>query len=220
MSKLRLLIFDLDGTLVDSVEDYQISVNRLMREEDLPKLTRDQVAQGLGHGLRSMVKGLFPHFKEHPQKLHDIEERFLRYYLEEDCIKKTKLYPGVIEFLKTWTGHLALVTNKSVEPTRKIMSHLKLDQFHWSSVFGYESLPERKPSAFPLLEAMKRVATEPHETLMIGDGIPDLRAAHNAGVRSVIATFGYTSSDLILPHQPTKMFSSYQELHQIIAELE
>jgi phosphoglycolate phosphatase len=220
MSKLRLLIFDLDGTLVDSVDDYQISVNRLMREENLPELSRSQVAHGLGHGLRSMVKNLFPHFTAEPQKLHEIEERFLKYYLEDDCTKKTVLYPGVIEFLKSWTGHLAVVTNKSIAPTTKIMSHLGLDHFHWSSIFGYESLPERKPSAVPLQEAMKRVTAQPEETLMIGDGIPDLRAAKNAGVRSAIATFGYTSSELILPHQPTTLFSSYQELHQIITKLE
>jgi phosphoglycolate phosphatase len=220
MSKLRLLIFDLDGTLIDSADDYQVSVNRLMREENKPELSREQVQHGLGHGLRSMVRGLFPDLANEIHRLHEIEERFLYYYLQYDCTTKTALYPGALEFLRSWKGELAVVTNKSLAPTKKIMTHLGLDEFHWSSVFCFESLPERKPSAFPLEEAMKRIGAAREETLMIGDGLPDLKAAQNAGVRSVIATFGYTDAALLKEHHPTRFFSSYQELQQLIRELQ
>lgn len=220
MSQLRLLIFDLDGTLIDSVDDYHVSVNRLMREENMPELTRDQVKHGLGHGLRSMVRGLFPHLKDEVHKLHELEERFLYYYLQHDCTKKTSLYPGAFDFLKSWKGDLAVVTNKSIAPTQKIMSHLGLNEFQWSCVFGFDSLPERKPSAYPLNEAMKRTGATPEQTLMIGDGLPDVKAAQNAGVRSAIATFGYTEAALLKQQNPTHFFSSYQELQRLISELQ
>jgi phosphoglycolate phosphatase len=220
MAKPRLLIFDFDGTLIDSADDYRLSVNRLMREENLPELSRKQVEQGLGHGLRSMVRGLFPHFQDKAEKLHELEEKFLNYYLEQDCTVNTALYPGVIEFLRQWPGQLALITNKSIAPTKKIMSHLGLLEFSWSAVFGFESLPERKPSALPLQTAMKTAGVTQAETVMIGDGIPDVQAARNAGVTSLIATFGYTACETLLIHSPTKMFSSYEELHQILGQLE
>jgi phosphoglycolate phosphatase len=67
---------------------------------------------------------------------------------------------------------------------------------------------------------MKRTGSNPEQTLMIGDGLPDLKAAKNAGIRSAIATFGYTDTSLFKEHSPTHFFSSYEELQRLIRELQ
>lgn len=218
VNAIKLLIFDLDGTLVDSVHDYTHAVNRMMKEHNHEPLTREQVAVGLGHGLRAMVAKTASLQDIHGQSPDGFHERFLRYYDELNDIH-TKPFPGVIEFLESWSGKIALVTNKNIAPARRVLKNTGLDRFPWSSVYGFECLAEHKPHPLPLQQCLKDAGVHPHEALMIGDGLPDVMAAAQAQIRSIAISFGYAAIEDLKAHNPSGILHSYKDLPGLIAGL-
>lgn len=215
---IRLLMFDLDGTLIDSAEDYRAAANRLLLEEGKRELSLPEIMHGLGHGLRQLIQKLFPEVPANDEFFVGLLHKFQSYY-EENCHNHTALYPGALEFLENWDGELALITNKNYAPTMKILNKLDLMKLEWAAIYGFDSLPERKPHPMPLLEALKITGFEPHQALMIGDSPPDILAAQSASVRVAAVDFGYTDTSILKPLNPSAFFSSYTELPDLIARL-
>lgn len=208
-------MFDFDGTLIDSAEDYRQAANRLMREEGKREFTIDEIIHGLGHGLRQLIHKLFPEVEITDPHFVKLQERFQSYY-EENCFKHTRFYPGAFEFLENWDGQLALITNKNYRSTIKLMNELNLMKFNWSAIYGFDSLPQRKPHPMPLLEALKTTGVDPKHALMIGDSPPDILAAQAASVKVAAVDFGYTDIEMLKPLKPSVTVSSYQELSSYI----
>jgi len=213
-----LLIFDLDGTLIDSAEDIASALNKTLEAYGKPTLPREVIVAHIGEGLPKLLADFFPEHQNSPQAYAPIEELFLRVY-EEEMYKTTRPYPGALEFLQDYPGPLGVVTNKNEGPARKILRHLGLETLPWIAVFGADTLPERKPHPLPLLEMMRRAGRGPEGTFMIGDGTPDMKAAQSAGVPAIAIEFGYTKSDILRKFAPTAMLKSYAELHNLIQEL-
>ena len=213
---IKLLIFDLDGTLIDSATDITRAVNRLLHQEKLAAQSIETVKASIGEGLRKLLARLIPsYYPDHPDYAR-LERDFLRYYAEEG-VADVKWMPGAEEFFSQWKGARALVTNKNYGPTLQILDCLKLPPNMWSFVAAVDSWSHYKPHPAPLVEAMRRANVKPRETLMIGDGRPDTRAALAAGCWSAAIDFGYTPAALLKELAPDLMVTSYSELATWIA---
>lgn len=188
MKKIQSVFFDLDGTLVDSKEDIVQSVNQLRQDLNLASLDADKIISYVGRGSNSLLRDILPL----EYKTEDFYDTFIQYY-KENSIKYCKLYDGVLElFDNLRTYRKVLITNKAYEVTLSIIK-----KFNWEDtfelVYGGDSLPERKPSPYPLIKAMEVLNLKKEEVLFFGDSMPDYQASISAGVKCVLATYGYGS---------------------------
>jgi phosphoglycolate phosphatase len=215
MGQIKLLIFDLDGTLVDSAPDIISAVNGLLLERDEPPLREETITAAIGEGPKKLVFSLFPETQDDPFKLRELEKDFYRFY-DQELLKKSRLFPGVEDFLDENTIDIALVTNKPERFTRRTVEGLGLTRYKWTSIFSAESLPQRKPDPLPLLEAATRAGHRPDQCLMIGDGRPDMIAARRAGIHSIAVEFGYMKLEILKSLGAALTLPSFADLPRII----
>jgi phosphoglycolate phosphatase len=215
-----LLIFDLDGTLIDSAKDITSSLNKTLTFYDKPTLSHEVIVDHIGEGLRKLLGDFFPeHLNNPPEKYQHVYEQFINTY-EEEMYKTTRPFPGVVEFLRQYPGPKGIVTNKNEDPAKKILRHLNLfDTIPWVGVFGADTLTECKPHPLPLQEMMKRARRSPTTTFMVGDGIPDMKAAQAAGVGAIAVEFGYSKIEILQKYAPVATLQDYAGLQNLIHEL-
>jgi phosphoglycolate phosphatase len=190
MPPLKLLIFDLDGTLIDSLPDLTDAANRVRQHFNLSTFQPEEVRKLVGQGARSLVARALPGATN-----DDIEEGlkiFLDYNLAH-IVDKTRVYPKVpetLELLKAKRIPLCVLSNKNVALCREVLSKLGLDKY-FPTVVGADSFPFRKPSPEPILALLKKFAVGTMECAMIGDSINDMAAGEGAGVITVGCSYGY-----------------------------
>ncbi len=192
MTGTRHLIFDLDGTLVDSAPDLAAALNGLLGELGKPPLAENTVRAMVGDGAGVLVqRGLAASGlgdADQPSAL----KRFLALY--RDClIDKTRAYPAVEETLEQLmaAGHrLGVCTNKPYDPTQRILKALQLDRF-FGAVIGGDSLPQRKPDPEPLLAAIEQLGGTAKSAVMIGDSANDVLCARAARVTAILIPSDY-----------------------------
>ena len=187
---IKLIVFDLDGTLIDSVPDLTDAANHVRTEFGLPILSQVEVRNLVGDGSKRFVEQVLPEFgeEEHQKGL----ELFLDYNFRH-IADKTDFYPGVtetLECLKSSGYILVIVSNKYRSHCKEILRLLKADNF-FSAILGADSLPERKPSPTPVIHLMKQFCVSEDETVMIGDSINDIAAGKSAGVLTIGCDYGY-----------------------------
>jgi phosphoglycolate phosphatase len=213
--KLPLLIFDLDGTLIDSALDLQISMNVMLKRYGHHSVDLPTLISHIGDGLQKLVNDFFPQFQlESKENLEKVDE-FLEVY-ERNMTQHTVLYPGVLDFLQNYKGPKALVTNKAIHPTLKIFKHFKLDQLNWVDLIGGDSLAEKKPSPLPLLHVMSKAGYDKTETWMIGDGRPDMKSAMAAGCTRIAVHYGYSKPEELSPYSPHHVLETFSDLNRLI----
>jgi len=187
---VKLIIFDLDGTLTDSLADLTDAVNQMLLRFGRSRLTQQEVRKLVGEGARRLVEKALP-----GAAAAEIEEAlgiFLAYN-EQHIADRTVLYPGVRETLPLLVRagrSLAVVSNKNEALCRKLLDTLGIGH-HFAAVLGADSLPERKPSPLPLLHLMERFGAGPGETAIIGDSRNDILAGQGAGIIVVGCRYGY-----------------------------
>ena len=190
---LRPLLFDFDGTLIDSREDLASAVNALLRELGLNPLPLDQVLGYVGRGARTLVSRSLEAADPDGRIPQDDSTRlrFLAHY-SSVLLGHTRPYEGVINGLDTLLGAsvpMALVTNKPMEPTRAILAGLGMERY-FSVVMAGDSLPERKPHPLPLWAAADALGVARSRCLMVGDSDVDAEAASAAGMDFVWCPWG------------------------------
>lgn len=213
-----LLVFDLDGTLIDSAPDIITAVNRTLANHSKPILSDATIISHIGEGIKKLIADLFKNDNLDPGDIIGLEMEFLRTY-EEEMLNKTRIYPGVENFLSQYQGPIAIITNKNEEPAKAIINHLGLNRFPWVNIFGADTLEERKPSPLPLRTMMKLAGRLPSNTLMIGDGTPDMLSAQRAGVGSIAIGFGYTAPHILEKYEPLAVLDHYQDLSALLAKI-
>ncbi|MFV8256601.1 HAD family hydrolase [Bdellovibrio bacteriovorus] len=213
-----LLVFDLDGTLIDSAPDIIVAVNRTLANHSKPTLSDELIISHIGEGIKKLIADLFKDDKLEPADIIALEMEFLKTY-EEEMLEKTRIYPGVEDFLSRYQGPMGIITNKNETPAKAILKHLGLDKYPWVNVFGADTLEERKPSPLPLRTMMKLAGRLPGNTLMIGDGIPDMVSAQRAGVASIAIGFGYTATPILETYEPLAVLEHYQELSGLVERI-
>lgn len=184
-----LVIFDLDGTLVDSLEDLAASVNFMRNQFGLQPLSTEAVRQCIGKGARNLVARTLP---EQPEKIDPALSLFLEHNSNNIAVH-SRLYPGsrpLLAALKQTGIPLAVVSNKNTALSRQLLSTLEIVGY-FREILGGDALPQCKPSPEPLLAAINRTGARADTTVMIGDSSNDFDAARAAGVYSIACTFGF-----------------------------
>ncbi len=218
---VKLLIFDLDGTLVDTIQDITNAVNYALEPFEVRPLSVEKVKSMVGSGITKLIEGLIP--PNHPlTKMEkgdfkdEAVQRFLQYY-SEHLLDYTKAYPEVKEtLLKLGDYKKAVISNKREVLSKGCLEGLGLLRF-FDIVLGSDSVSERKPSPLPVLEALKRFGASKDEAVMIGDSNYDVEAAHAAGVRIIAVTYGYRSRDIL--KDADFMIDNFGELMDILLEI-
>jgi phosphoglycolate phosphatase len=178
-------LFDLDGTLVDSVADLATAVNLLRGELALPPLDHATVRGFVGDGATALVTRALPAGSFAPVLL----QRFLEHY-GAHLLDTTRPYPGILDFLAAQCRRpLAVVTNKPLALTNQMLQGLGLDAY-FPVVVGGDSCTEKKPSPLPVQLALGELGAAAEEAVLIGDHHTDLRAGRAAGVRTCFCAWG------------------------------
>ncbi len=183
-------LFDLDGTLIDSVHDLATGINLLRGELGLPPLPIARVRACVGDGATQLVKRALGEIPFCDQNL----QRFLTLY-GEHLLDATTVYPGIRDFLDTHRHHrMGIVTNKPHAYTLPLLDGLGLTPY-FGAVVGGDTCSEKKPHPEPILHAMQQLGGSPNSAIMIGDHHTDLRAGSAAGTRTCFCAWGIGSHD-------------------------
>ena len=209
------LVFDLDGTLVDSAPDIAAAVNALFAELSLPEVDLPLIRRMIGDGAPMLLERALIHVGA-AHKAADLMARFSVHY-GENAVKLTKVYPEVTETLTALREQgcrLGVCTNKPIGPTRALLSALGLDRLI-EAVIGGDSLPQRKPQPEPLLTVIEALGGTPDRAVLIGDSAVDLACAEAAGVPAIIIPSGYGMQE----PQAKVTAASFAELPRILSRL-
>lgn len=184
------LVFDLDGTLVDSVPDLTSSVNRLLAARDLAPLQVPQIVAMVGDGAQALLARVFAARGLRPDA--SAMDDFLADY-EAHAADRSVPYPSVPETLRILAelGYImAVCTNKPEQPARRVLEELDLARY-FAALGGGDSYPTRKPDPGHLLAAIKAAGADPVRAVMIGDHANDIKSARGANVPAIFAAWGY-----------------------------
>ncbi len=207
----RLAIFDLDGTLVDSLDDLHASVNHALASVRLPPRSRDEVRGYVGEGARVLIaKAVAPH----PELLEPALAAWREHYAAH-CLDRTEPYPGIRALLVGAGRALAVHTNKPGANARRILEGLDLLP-RFAVVLGGDEAP-RKPDPTGALEIMARVGATPGETVFIGDSRHDVETARRAGVPMVAVTWGLGAREELVRAGATVLVDGAAELAAWVA---
>jgi phosphoglycolate phosphatase len=209
--RLKLLVFDLDGTLIDSAQDLCNSVNAALKECGLSGLPDPQIASFVGNGapmlMRRSLAVAGSTMPEHvtEEQLARAYQFFLQYYREHK-LDFTYAYEGVLDALKALkelhdapggpSRTMAVLTNKPVRPARGICEGLGLAGY-FLHIYGGDSFSQKKPDPMGLRSLMEETGARPEETVMIGDSQVDVQTARNAGAWAVGCAFGFGPQNLM-----------------------
>ncbi|HEY6489684.1 MAG: HAD-IA family hydrolase [Terracidiphilus sp.] len=207
VESLKLLVFDLDGTLADTAQDLCNSVNAALEHLGRPRLPDEKIAGFVGNGAPMMMRrALAAENGTSPDQVQDIEFTpayafFVQHYREHN-LDFTLAYPGTVEALSALRSEFhgpqrtfAVLTNKPVRPARAICAGLGIAPY-FLHIYGGDSFPAKKPDPMGLFSLMDETGAKPEETVMIGDSHVDVQTARNAGAWCVGCTFGLAPGSL------------------------
>jgi phosphoglycolate phosphatase len=189
-SSFRLIVFDLDGTLVDSRRDLAESANQILEECGGTPHSEEAIGRMVGDGAATLVAKVFA--EAHLPQPADGLERFLALY-NSRLLKFTRPYPGIPELLARLQTRatLAVLTNKPLGPTQSMLAGLGLSEYFGSHVVGGDGPFPRKPDPAGLLHLISQAGVSPSETLLVGDSVIDWRTARQAAVQCCLARYGF-----------------------------
>lgn len=220
---IKLVIFDLDGTLIDSRLDLVHSVNAALRHIGRPALPDDVIASYVGDGAPLLIQRALGAEAVEEAMVRQGLEFFLAYYRQHK-LDHTTVYTGIKEALAALQNpparshdgssrHLAVLTNKPVVPARAIVEALGLGPF-FTQVYGGNSFPTKKPDPQGVRQLLQEIGARPEQTAMVGDSHVDVETGRNAGLWTVGVTYGFAPHTLQDP-APDVLVESPQELSQL-----
>jgi phosphoglycolate phosphatase len=189
-----LVIFDLDGTLIDSKTDLVLSVNAMREQMGLARLDTAVVVSYVGRGVATLIRRALGEGASH-EEVERASTIFLDYY-GRHLLDNTVPYPGVRQALDELRYQkLAVLSNKRVDFSREILEGLELAQ-HFSWIYGDTSFPEKKPNPVGVLKLMSDTGTPARQTLIVGDSDTDVLTGRNAGIWTCGVTYGFGAHTL------------------------
>lgn len=217
LSQYHTFVFDLDGTLVDSVPDLTLALNAALNQSHLPQVNALQVRTWVGNGSAKLVERAVQSIQPDmpASQISALHKQFLQCYSGVLC-KESQLYPGVeslLEMLKQQDKQLALLTNKPVQFLPELLQHLGIDHY-FAMVLGGDSLPEKKPSPMPLQHILQQLSVPAESCLMVGDSRSDILCAQQAGVDCAALLQGYHQGVDLSALKPAYVFNDVVGLLQ------
>jgi len=219
---IKLVVFDLDGTLIDSRLDLVHSVNAALRYIGRPELPDDVIASYVGDGAPILIQRALGGEAGDEALMRKGLEFFLAYYREHK-LDHTKVYPGIVEALaaiqRSANGTprtMAVLTNKPVNPSRAIVAALGLGPF-FTHVYGGNSFPSKKPDPEGVRRLLEENRVSPQQAAIVGDSHVDVRTGRNAGLWTIGVTYGF-APHTFADDPPDVLVDSPVELHEVFSE--
>jgi len=220
LSRPKMILIDVDGTLVDSVPDLAFCVDEMMRRLGRPTHGEDAVRNWVGNGVERLVRRALTGQLDGEPSDEDFERAyplFLDLYAENTS-KRSVLYPGVregLDYMKSQGYQLGCVTNKAGQFTIPLLRDLGIhDEF--GIIVAGDTLPVKKPDPQPLLHAAAHFGVDAADSLMIGDSKSDVTAARAAGFQIICMSYGYNHGEDIRNYSPDAVIDSMAELPGLI----
>jgi len=218
----ELIIFDMDGTLIDSVPSLSFAINYMLKVLDSKPIAEETIRDFVGNGAEPLIKRALVRDKDYESK--NIEESyfikakdiFLEFY-GNNLNAKTTLYPDVLEtlqYLKDKNYKLAVATNKPIEFVGDMLKHFKLDNF-FQIYLGGGSTEYKKPHPQMLLKICQELNITAQKSVMVGDSSSDIIAAKKANIDSIALTYGYNQGANLKELEPTAIFDSFKDIKEL-----
>lgn len=215
----ELIIFDFDGTLINSVPDLSLAINSMLSHYHQPTLGIDEITPFIGNGAKPLVKRALELAMQKQISDDFLNEAFQVYYkaYSEVPYSKTFMYPGVLEtlnYLQKKDYKMVICTNKPFAFIEPILEKLHISHLFQDWV-GEDSLLTKKPDAGPLLHLAQISQTTIDKSIMVGDSRNDILAAHNAKMQSIGVTYGYNYNENIADYSPSKVVDTFADLQEL-----
>jgi len=213
------MLFDLDGTLVDSKTDLANSINLMLADLDRPPLDEAVVGGFVGDGVRVLVHRCLtatdPNHQPPEEALHAKGIALMHSHYAEEMLKTTRLYPRVGETLAWFENKSkAVVTSKEVRFTKIILDHFEIAKY-FDAIVGGDTTPARKPDPRPVLEAIRLLGEPAGTAVMIGDSENDINAGRRAGSRTCGVTFGFRTAEQLRLSEPDVLIDRFDQLKEV-----
>lgn len=211
MNDYKAYIFDLDGTLLDTLDDLTNSVNAALRAHDMKEHSRDEVCSFVGNGVRKLIERAIPNGDKNPL-FEQVFRTFREYYLEHGR-DHTHPYPEIMEMLtelKRRRKLIAVVSNKFHPATKALC-----DAYFGNLIdvaIGESERIKKKPAPDSVLEAMHQLGTSAEDSVYIGDSDVDILTARNSGLPCISVLWGFRKKDFLLAHGATCLIASPLEI--------
>ena len=193
--QIKLIIFDLDGTLVDTSGDITNALNYALKPYGLRDLTVEDTMKMVGEGITRLIEKILEN--ERIQMRDTVIKRFLDYY-SEHLVDFSTLYPHVRETLEKLNGYKkAVISNKREYLSIRLLDKLDLLKY-FDLVVGSDTTSERKPSAVPVIYVFTKLGVNPDESIIVGDSNYDIEAGKKAGLKTVAVTYGYRERQYLI----------------------
>jgi phosphoglycolate phosphatase len=222
MSKeLFSIVFDLDGTLIDSVPDVAVAVNKTLEEEGRRTLSLEEARNMVGQGAKVMIDDAMraTGIGLSPERLDECVERYINHY-KANPTQRTIIYPGVISALDVFAAEgrsMSICSNKPSVMTDLVLKELDLQKY-FSVSLGGDQVPHRKPDGRHILQTLKLMGAAVERAIMVGDSVNDIQAAKQAGLPVVAVSYGYCKDPAALGADT--LIDSFHELPGALSHLE
>lgn len=214
-SKYSACIFDLDGTLLNTISDLTASCNHALRVHNMPEHTTEDVRKFVGNGVRKLMERAVP--ADTPdEEFEKVFATFRSHYMEHS-LDHTCPYDGVVDMLsrlKSAGMPMAIVSNKFMAATKELCSHF-FSEFI-SVAIGESETIRRKPSPDTVLEATRLLGVKPEECVYIGDSDVDIETALNSGMPSISVLWGFRDKDFLVAHGAQRFASTPDEVVEMV----
>ena len=222
-NKINNVLFDLDGTLVDSINDIYICVNTTLKNFKLETISMEDTCKYVGNGAKVLIhKAINNSYNKHNNNyLNNIEEEVYNYYMkfyEKHCIDSTKLYSGVLETLELLYKNninMFIISNKPNKMTIKTADKLNIKKY-FKAIIGDGFYPYKKPDINIWYCLKKDYGINEENTIMIGDGIADYEFAKNANIKIILVLYGITDKNLLLNLNNEYYLNNFEEVSDYI----
>ncbi|MCC8104203.1 MAG: HAD-IA family hydrolase [Clostridiales bacterium] len=211
----HLAIFDLDGTILDTLDDLKTSLNFALRQSSLPERSREEVRHFVGNGIRKLIeRSVQPNTS--PEQTDQVFEDFSRHY-KLHCADQTRAYRGIPEMLAALknTGlKTAVISNKADYAVQDLCRHYFAGQFDW--VTGEKPGIRKKPMPDSVYMVLEQLKTDRKDAIYIGDSEVDIQTAGNVGIDSILVSWGFREKDFLYQCGAERVIDDPQELFSII----
>lgn len=217
MKKYDTVIFDLDGTLLNTLEDLADAVNAVMKSHDYPERTLDEVRRFVGNGIRRLMELAVPEGVT-GEEFEQVFKEFRTYYTAH-CQIKTRAYDGVMELLEKLSNQgisMAIVSNKNHAAVCEL-NKLYFEEYIQVSI-GQQDGVRKKPAPDTVFQALKELGVSAERAVYVGDSEVDFMTAENSGMHCVLVSWGFRTKEELADCTPKVMIDRPEELLEVLEE--